>query len=342
MRCLVIGGAGFIGTAACRELMRRGVETVAAGRTPKPYGTFTSHIVFDRSNPTQLAGVLGRVRPDVVLDLAAYQAAEVAAVMDQFGGERYVFVSTGVYPDLHGRPAREADFTPLEGPVPAPPQEYREGKRWCETVLARGSGFPSVVVRPPAVFGADDPTLRIAAYLQRIEDGGPLLVPEVSYERPAGLAWVRDVGYACALACDLRQPASGAYNVAFADVSLCDLLEAAARALNRPLSVVPVPYAELPAGASPYGPDPARSAGYDLARIREQLGFVPSALGDALAETLPWYLARRPSHPGYAGRAHELELAAGRLRSTESPSAPQATRNGIRGDGRAIDGRGGE
>lgn len=310
MRCLVIGGAGFIGSAACRELMRRGVETVAAGRTPKPYGTFTSHVTVDRRDRGQLAGVLGRVRPDVVLDLAAYQPADVAAVADAFDGERYVFVSTGVYPDLHGRPARESDFTPLEGPVPEEPQEYREGKRWCETVLARRSGFPWAVVRPPAVFGADDPTLRIAAYLQRIEDGGPLLVPAASYERPAGLAWVRDVGYACALACDLWRPASGAYNVGFDGVSLRDLLEAAARALARPLTVARVAYDELPPGASPYGPDPARSAGYDLSRARELLGFVPSDLGDALAETLAWYLARRPSHPGYAGRAQELELAA--------------------------------
>jgi 2'-hydroxyisoflavone reductase len=294
--------------------MRRGVETVAAGRTPKPYGTFTSYVALDRTDPGQLAGVLGRVRPDVVLDLAAYQAGDVVALVDAFAGERYVLVSTGVYPDLHGRPAREGDFTPLEGPIPAARQEYREGKRWCETVLARSTGFPWVVVRPPAVFGAEDPSLRIAAYLQRIEDGGPLLVPDVSYERPAGLAWVRDVGYACALACDLRRPAGGAYNVAFDGVSLRALLETAARAMARPLSVLPVPYAELPEGASPYGPDPARSAGYDLARIREQLDFAPSALGDALAETLAWYLARRPSHPGYAGRPRELQLAAERLR----------------------------
>ena len=35
-RALVLGGAGFIGTAACKELMRRGVETIAAGRKDRP------------------------------------------------------------------------------------------------------------------------------------------------------------------------------------------------------------------------------------------------------------------------------------------------------------------
>ena len=44
---------------------------------------------------------------------------------------------------------------------------------------------------------------------------------------------------------------------------------------------------------------------------RSELGFEPSALEDALAETLAWYQVRRPSHPGYVERPKELELAAG-------------------------------
>lgn len=310
MRCLVIGGAGFIGTAACKELMRRGVETIAAGRTPRPYGTFTSYVAFDRTDQAQLIDALQTVRPEVVLDLAAYQPADVLALLESFDGERYVFVSAGVYPDLHGRPAREEDFKPLEGSVPTEPQGYREGKRWCETVLARSPERRWVVIRPPAVFGPEDHTLRIAAYLQRLDDGGPLLVPDETYERPAGLAWVRDVGYACALACDLRREAAGPYNVSLEGVTLKDLIVGAAQAMSRQVAVVRMPYAELPDGASPYGPDPQRSAGYDLTRIRRELGFVPSSLEDALAETLTWYLARRPSHPGYVGRAKELEIAA--------------------------------
>ena len=313
MRCLVIGGTGFIGVAACKELMRRGVETIAASRRPRPYGIFTSHVAFDRREPGQLAAVLERTRPDVVLDLAAYQPGEVAEVARRLRSERYVFVSTGaVYPNLEGRPALEQDFQPLEGEPPAGLLEYADGKRWCETVLARcarDDGFPVVVLRPPAVLGADDHTLRIAAYLQRVEDGGSLLVPAESYQRQLGVAWARDVGYACALACDPRRSLAGAYNVGFAGVSLRDLLEAIGRGLGRPVRLVPIPFSELPEGASPYGPDPRRPAGHDLNRSRAELGFEPSALEDALAETLAWYLVKRPSHPGYADRARELELA---------------------------------
>ncbi len=289
--------------------MRRGVETIAGGRKERPYGTFTSYVAFDRTDEEQLRRALDTVQPDVVLDLACYLPGEVSAVARNFKGDRYVFISTGVYPHLHGKPAREEDFVPLEGDPPAS-LDYFEGKRWSETMLARTRDFPWTVIRPPAIFGAADRTLRIAAYIQRVEDGGPVLVPAESYERQAGLAWVKDVGFACALACDLRKDTTGkAYNVAFEGVSLRDLLAGFAHALGVAEHLHPIPFADLPLDASPYGPDPRRPAGYVLERIRRELGFEPSALEDALAETLAWYRVARPSHPGYANRAQELALA---------------------------------
>jgi len=308
-RALVLGGAGFIGVAACKELMRRGVETIAAGRKDRPYGTFTSYVTVDRADEEQLKRALQEVQPDVLLDLACYQPVEVQAAARHFKGSRYVFVSTGVYPQLDGKPAREEDFIPLPGDPP-PALDYMDGKRWCETVLAREPDLPWTVVRPPAVFGPADHTLRIAAYIQRVEDGGPLLVPIESYERQAGLAWVKDIGYACALACDLRKDLTHrAYNAAFEGVSLKSLIEGIALAMGKAARLHPVPFAELPEGASPYGPDPRRSAGYVLDRARKELGFEPSALEDALAETLAWYRVAHPSHPGYANRAQELAIA---------------------------------
>jgi nucleoside-diphosphate-sugar epimerase len=308
-RALVVGGAGFIGVAACKELMRRGVETIAAGRTDRPYGVFTSYVAFDRTDEEQLKRALDQVQPDVLLDLACYQPGEVEAAIRTFKGDRYVFVSTGVYPHLKGKPAREEDFIPLEGDPPAG-LDYMDGKRWCETVLARTRDFPWTVVRPPAVFGPADHTLRIAAYIQRVADGGPLLVPQESYERQAGLSWVKDIGFACALACDIRKDTTRkAYNAAFEGVSLRDLIEGIAQALGTTARMHPVPFEELPPDASPYGPDPRRSAGYVLDRARSELGFEPSALEDALAETLAWYRVAHPSHPGYANRPKELSIA---------------------------------
>ena len=310
-RALVLGGGGFIGVAACKELMRRGVETIAAGRKERPYGTFTSYVAFDRTDQGQLQRALDATKPDVVLDLACYKPAEVAAMIKLSTAERYVLISSGAaYPDIAGRPANEDDFKPLEGEPPEGELSYADGKRWCETFLTRSDDFPWTVIRPPAVFGASDRSLRIAAYIQRIADGGPLLVPAETYEQQAGLAWVKDVGYACALACDTRKHVlHRAYNVGFEGVSVRRLIEGLARAMNVPAKIHPVPFAELPDGASPYGPRPNRAAGPSIDRARAELGFEPSALEDALAETLAWYRVEHPSHPGYANRAAELAIA---------------------------------
>src|SRR5260370_731249 len=145
------GGAGFRGTAACKELMPRRVETIAAGRKERPYGVFTSYIAFDRTDEEQLRQAIDTVQPDVLLDLACYLPSQVEAVTRTFKGERYIFVSTGVYPNLNGKPAREEDFVPLEG-VPTEALDYLGGKRWCETMLARASDFPWTVIRPRASF----------------------------------------------------------------------------------------------------------------------------------------------------------------------------------------------
>ena len=308
-RALVIGGAGFIGVAACKELMRRGVETVAAGRTERPYGTFTSYVAFDRDDEEQLKKAIDSVQPDVVLDLAAYVPAHIEAMARSFEGTRYVFVSSGsVYPDLPGKEAVEEDFTPPTGPRPSE-FDYPAGKRWCEAALTTADRLPWTVVRPPSVLGPADPTLRIAAYIQRVADGGPLLVPAETFEQPFGISWVKDVGYACALACDVRKPAERRiYNAAFDRVTLREVIEGIARATGVQAKTHPVPFAELPDGASPYGPDPRRYAGMDISRARNELGFEPSALEDALAETLAWFRVAHPSHPGYANRQNELAL----------------------------------
>src|SRR5207237_574920 len=157
------------------------------------------------------------------------------------------------------------------------------------------------VVRPPAVFGPGDHTLRIAAYIQRVADGGPLLVPEETYERPANLAWVKDIGFACALACDLRKAAAHrAYNAAFEDVNLHDLIGGIARALGVEERIHPVPFAELPEGASPYGPHPRRHAGYvnEPGTAALALRFMGAVHRLVLDETLPELARHYPSTGG--------------------------------------------
>src|SRR5216110_3388265 len=71
-------------------------------------------------------------------------------------------------------------------------------------------------------------------------------------------------------------------------------IEGIARALGMPARLHSMPFDDLPEGASPYGPDPRRHSGYVIERGRRELGFEPSALEDALAETLAWYRVAKP------------------------------------------------
>jgi nucleoside-diphosphate-sugar epimerase len=255
VKALVIGGTGFIGVASCKELMRRGVETVAASRTTHPYGTFTSHVAFDRGDEAQLASVLRQVQPDVILDLAGAQASDVEMLARHFHVGRLVVAAQD---DMQLPDDRDAHWT---------------------------------FIRPGAVFGAGDPSRRIVAYLARIEDGAALHVPLETWEQPLALTWVRDAGYALALAADPRKDAGGkAYEVGYEDVSLRRLIETFGSAMGRRPQIVPVPMAELPDHAKPY-----RHAPRDISAARRDLGFEPSPLPDAVAETLAWYRVARLS-----------------------------------------------
>ena len=106
--------------------MRRGVETIAAGRKERPYGVFTSYVAFDRTDEEQLKRALAEVKPDVLLDLACYQPVEVNSVLRTFKGERYVFVSTGVSHWLTGPPPRPGARNPPSSSAPADPTETKE------------------------------------------------------------------------------------------------------------------------------------------------------------------------------------------------------------------------
>lgn len=118
--------------------------------------------------------------------MVAYNATDVGRAIDVFAGRvgHYLFVSTGqVYlvrenPRL---PSREEDY---EGPVIPRPEgsdgsqwDYGAGKRACEDALiAARERLPSTRLRIPIVNGPGDNEQRIARYVRRMLDGGPLRV----------------------------------------------------------------------------------------------------------------------------------------------------------------------
>jgi len=300
------------------------VTTVAGALSPGARG-----VLADRADPGALHATLRGSEYDAVLDLLAYDAADVERLFAVPGLRvgRYLAVSSGqVYLVARRRrpPFREADaaLPPMDEPVAGTREHanwtYGMGKRAMEhAALALGSqrGVAATVLRLPVVQGANDGSRRLWAYLQRLLDGGPILLPEGG-ENAVRFVWADDVARA-ALALAEGAPADApAYNLAMPDEpTLRALLESAAAELGVTPRFVPCAWAALDdAGiahtASPYSgpwcsrPDPALAArGWGFAGTASS-GWLPAVVRAHLAEPHP-----RP-HPGYAGRPAELALAA--------------------------------
>lgn len=184
---LVIGGSRFIGRQLVARLVARGdrVTMFNRGTLPDPFGARIERLVGDRTTGDFERLLAGRTF-DAVVDMVAYEGRDAERAVDVFRGRvgHYLLVSSGqVYlvrenPRL---PSREEDY---DGPlIPRPAGDdggqwdYGAGKRACEDalVVARDR-LPSTRLRIPIVNGPGDNERRIARYVRRMLDGGPLRV----------------------------------------------------------------------------------------------------------------------------------------------------------------------
>jgi nucleoside-diphosphate-sugar epimerase len=328
---LLLGGAGLIGTPAARALLRRGhaVAVLSRGSRPAPEGAAV--LRADRADAASLAAALSGSRWDLVVDLVAFRGGDVDRLLDVPGLAigRYVPISSGqVY--LVGcdprPPFREEDAEQPAAPEPAEGTRdhgnwvYGTGKREMEAAVARAvreRGLAATILRLPVVHGAGDTTRRLWAYLERMRDGGPLLLPGGG-EQPVRFVWADDVARALVAIAEGPAPPAAAYNLAQPDEPpLRALLESAARCLGRPVRFVECAWAETEAAGighsvSPFSgrwcsrPDPARAA--------RDLGFVGTPSDAWMREVVRAHLEEPApeSHEGYASRALELAFAAAR------------------------------
>lgn len=150
---LVTGGSGFIGRAVCAELVRRGVEVVAASRDPslRIVGVRTlltrDYCDFDRGNCTVCIHLAGRnvvpEGPGGEQTFIDETMALTRGTLDK-GFRRIVYASTAlVYDDRYFRPRVETDDV-------HPRSAYGRGKSMAEQVFLREG---HVVARIANVYG---------------------------------------------------------------------------------------------------------------------------------------------------------------------------------------------
>ena len=328
-RVLLLGGTGLLGAPAARALRDAGHDVTVLSRGQRGVPEGVRWIEADRTDSHALSGALGGERFDLAVDFLAFRGDDVdqALSLPATRLDRYVLISTEqVYLVATERrpPSRESDgVLPL---MPEPPAGTRDHDQWTYGVGKReaearlrergaGRGGADLVLRLPVVQGAGDPTRRLWAYLERLLDGGPVLLPGGG-EHPVRFVWAEDVARAIVSLAGGAATAGRTYNLAQPDEpSLRELLEAAAVLLG----VTPRLVACTPADLAAAGLDhrtSTYSGGWcsrpDPSRAQAELGFHGSPTRTWLPEVVRahWAEAEPVSHPGYALRERELELAA--------------------------------
>lgn len=329
LRILVTGGAGLLGGPATRALLHAGhdVSVLTRGLRSVPMGAHPR--VANRADAAELAAALSGETFDVVVDLLAYTAGDVQRLLSVPGlrTRRVFMISTGqVYfvaaerrpPFVEPDAERPLMPEPVEGTREHGNWTYGSGKRDAERALrqcADAHGVAATVLRLPVVQGANDGSRRLWAYVQRLLDGGPILLPGGG-GHPLRFVWAEDVARALVALVAQPPPPAFAYNVAQPDEpTLAGLLASAADVLGAEARLVECTWERAEAAGlheafSPYsGPWCSRP---DPSLATRDWGFAGTPSAVWLPQVVRAHLAdpAPEPHPGYACRDRECSLAA--------------------------------
>ncbi len=332
MRSLIIGGTRNLGPSIVHAFLQRGddVAVFNRGQTRDDLPEEVERLRGDRTSPEELKRVLSGREFDLVIDTTLYTGAEAETAVELFKDRigRYIFLSTGqVYLVRTGvkRPFKEEDYA---GPVMEQPPKsnasdyenwlYGFDKRAAEDVFAGAWAerkFPFTSLRLPMVNSERDHYDRMYGYFLRIQDEGPVLVPEGD-GAPVRHVYGGDVVQAIMRTAENDLSKGCAYNIGQDEtLSLVEFLELLARLMHCPLKIVRVPREEL----NRHGLLPHCSpfsglwmSSLDNTRSKAELGMEYTPVASYVKNLVDYFQAMpKRKIEGYERRAMELELPNG-------------------------------
>lgn len=178
LNILILGGTGFIGPHLVQHATERGHKLTLfnRGRTNTHLFPDVEKLVGDRND--NLKALEGR-RWDAVIDNSGYTPQQVRLSVDLLKNacDQYLFTSTrSVYTD-YTLDIMDED-APL-GPREIPEAEwdgYGPNKVLAERIVQEGFGGKTLITRPPVIVGPGDRSDRFTYWVDRIDDGGEILV----------------------------------------------------------------------------------------------------------------------------------------------------------------------
>ncbi len=329
MKILIIGGTRNVGHFLTLDLLRDGhrVTVFNRGKTQDELPRDVERMHGNRSDPVSLAKALDEWSFDVVIDMALYNGRDAETVTKLLDGRvgRYIFVSTGQVYLVHQkteRPFREDSLqTPL---VPEPPANTRDHEEWlygvekneAEEILLRAwqeREFPVTILRLPMVNSERDHFHRIYNYLLRLQDGGPILLPQGKHHRLRHI-YAADVSQAVQKTIQTETAKGRIYNISQDEtISIEDFLALLAETAECKLHLKYLPITTLEElhllpDCSPFS-DPWMSE-LDNQRSKLELGMQYTSLAVYLQKLVEYYSNRHlPVPDGYRRRNEEMQLA---------------------------------
>jgi len=291
LRIAVIGGTGFIGHHVTQWLVQVGADVTAIhrGQTPVRVPGVRS-LRADRKRPSTLARALAAAAPTVLVDMAAYTAEDMEALLTAIPASlaRLVLISSGdvywTYGAFLGLDRARPTAAPLDEQAPlrdqlypyraqaSGPEDLLYGyeKIVVERMAQTSAGVPLTILRLPMVYGPNDPRKRIGGYLDRLGTSNGTLhlnAAEAAWRCTRG--YVEDVAWAIRLAALDERAAGEIFNVGEeATLTEFEWIRAIAAAAGWSGQVISDP-ATPPSLAAEWGTPLA----VDSRRIREVLGY---------------------------------------------------------------------
>jgi nucleoside-diphosphate-sugar epimerase len=303
MRVLVIGGTLFIGKSLVKRLLAADHEvTVLHRRAEHPFGRRVRNAVADRNDAASIREVLSGMRFDAVYDIAydwerGTTAQQVEATAKAIPGDltRYIFMSSVA---AYGDGLNHAEDDPLASEMHA--NDYVRNKAGSERALFRmyhETRFPVVTMRPPFVYGPENPFYREAFFWDRIRLNRTIIIPGDG-NRLMQFVYVTDLVEACFNALEKHTAPGRAFNVADdKPLTQVEVVNEFAKALGKQASIMRVPRELIVRNGGNAFTEPLYfGQHYDLPPITEAVGRVRRVLNVAmtpfaagLKETYKWY-----------------------------------------------------
>ena len=245
MKCLVVGGTGFLGGAIVETLHRTGedVTVLTRGKTNRKLPDAVKTISTDRFGDLS---ELKDVHFDWIFDTCAFEPKAVSRLLETVGAscQRYVLISSISAYDTFSQPnLNESDPVPdataddlalanslsdeARGSALSYGESYGRLKRACEQTAEQILGDRATVLRVGLLIGAGDYTDRLTWWVRRLDEarGDRKRVPAPApYERLVQMIDVFDVAD-FALKC-AQSKLHGVWNVTGRPQPLSEVLEA--------------------------------------------------------------------------------------------------------------------